>query len=88
LKFHLPAPYAGTNRIRFNGFAGSADVSGLLKTTPRFANHTIDQSTKLCNIDCECAPIAFYERPRIRLGPDPNASLVYNPSYNSMRARG
>src|SRR5690242_9853498 len=24
----LPAPYAGTNRIRFNGFAGSTDVSG------------------------------------------------------------
>src|SRR3569832_1015032 len=23
-----PAPYAGTNRIRFNGFAGSTDVSG------------------------------------------------------------
>src|SRR3954467_10985519 len=24
----LPAPYAGTNRIRFNGFAGSTGISG------------------------------------------------------------
>jgi hypothetical protein len=30
-----PAPYAGPNRIRFNGFAGPTGISGLFETTPR-----------------------------------------------------
>ena len=44
----LPAPYAGTNRVRFNGFASSSDIrcpasQAFAKTTPRFMKCSLPQ---------------------------------------------
>src|SRR5882757_3392239 len=44
----LPAPYAGTNRIRFNGFAGEYRRLRSCGTTPRFVCAYVNTASPRC----------------------------------------
>src|SRR5260221_6031446 len=78
MEFHRPAPYAGTNRIRFNGFAGQPGISGPAKDHP-----------KVCAPDYPsvCRPLQVIAASGLRIGRFEGTTAAIDSPNGSRRVR-